>query len=204
MLQHLASIYVNLNKVRDVWYSYNKLVMKAGQPFGEFQTTFLYLAGEGQISTDNLWLDLFDKLTTQLQNCLASTLADLDIYKKLAERCLSLDTELKRIATRVDCQNQYKGLKGSQDVTVQKSTPGTFPGSHMSVFAQPAFITALESNRQASPSTPISVLMCFNCRQARHLSKDCRQSKCTAELKDIEEEVIEEDTEKEEPGKEDV
>jgi hypothetical protein len=105
MLQYLVSIYVNLNKVRDIWYSYNKLVMKAGQLFEEFQTTFLHLASKGQISTNNLWLDLFDKLTTQLQNCLVSTLADLDIYKKLAERCLSLNTELKRIVTKVDCQN---------------------------------------------------------------------------------------------------
>jgi hypothetical protein len=64
MTQHLALIYVNPNKVRDACYSYNKLVMKASETFGEFQTAFLHLAGEGQISIDNLWLDLFDKLTT--------------------------------------------------------------------------------------------------------------------------------------------
>jgi hypothetical protein len=102
MIQHLASIYVNPHKVRDARYNYGKLVMKSGQSFTEFQTNFLHLAGEGQIHSDNLRLDLYDKLTTQLQERLAATLEDLDTYDKLASRCLSLDTELKRITTRVD------------------------------------------------------------------------------------------------------
>jgi hypothetical protein len=104
MIQHLASIYVNPNKVRDARYSYSKLVMRTGQPFAEFQTTFLHLAGEGQVPADSLRLDLYDKLTTPLQERLAVMLEDLDTYAKLAARCLSLDTELKRIATRIDRQ----------------------------------------------------------------------------------------------------
>ena len=47
MLQHLASIYVNPNKVRDAQYEYRQLRMETGQPFATFQTRFLHLAGEG-------------------------------------------------------------------------------------------------------------------------------------------------------------
>src|SRR5436190_9438108 len=43
MIQHLAAIYVNPNRVRDAKYDYNCLIMKAGQTFTEFQTQFLHL-----------------------------------------------------------------------------------------------------------------------------------------------------------------
>ena len=66
MIQHLATIYENPNKVRDAKYDYNRLTMKTSQTFVEFQTQFLHLAGEAQIPAENLRLDLYDKLTTQL------------------------------------------------------------------------------------------------------------------------------------------
>ena len=64
MVQHLATIYVNPNKVRDAKYEYNRLMMKATQTFAEFQTQFLHLAGEAQIPIESLRLDLYNKLTT--------------------------------------------------------------------------------------------------------------------------------------------
>jgi hypothetical protein len=81
--------------------------MKASESFADFQTTFLHLAREGQIHSDNLRLDLYDRLTTQLQECLTAKLEDLDSYQKLANRCISLDTELKRITTRADRQKRF-------------------------------------------------------------------------------------------------
>ena len=38
MLDYLASIYVNLNAIRDARYNYNSLIMKLSQSFMEFQT----------------------------------------------------------------------------------------------------------------------------------------------------------------------
>ena len=63
MLQHLAAIYVNPNKVRDARYDYNRLMMNSSQTFAEFQTQFLHLAGEGQVPLESYRLDLYDKLT---------------------------------------------------------------------------------------------------------------------------------------------
>ena len=64
MIQHLATIYVNPNKVRDAKYDYNRLTMKTSQTFVDFQTQFLHLAGEAQIPAASLRLDLYDRLTT--------------------------------------------------------------------------------------------------------------------------------------------
>jgi hypothetical protein len=92
----------NPDKVRDARFAYRHLMMQSNQSFADFQTTFLHLAGEGQAPTDNLRMDLFDKLTTPLQERLVALLIDLDTYEKLAARCLAVDSELKRISTRVD------------------------------------------------------------------------------------------------------
>jgi hypothetical protein len=81
MLQHLASIYVNPNKVRDAQYEYRRLRMDTGQAFATFQTRFLHLAGEGQIPPSSYRLNLFDKLPTHLQRMLLPVLDDLDTYE---------------------------------------------------------------------------------------------------------------------------
>jgi hypothetical protein len=36
MIQHLAAIYVNLNRVRDAKYDYNRLTIRTSQTFIEF------------------------------------------------------------------------------------------------------------------------------------------------------------------------
>ena len=108
MIQHLAARYVNPNKVRDARYDYNRLMMKPSQPFIEFQTQFLHLAGEAQIPEDNLCLDLYDKLTTWMQEKLAVQLRTLDTFTELSACCLSLDSELKRIAARLDRQKRIR------------------------------------------------------------------------------------------------
>ena len=95
MIQHLAAIYVNPNKVQDARYDYNRLMMKPSQPFVEFQTQFLHLVGEAQTLAKNLHLDLYNKLTTQMQEKLAVHLRTLDTFVKLSACCLSLDSELK-------------------------------------------------------------------------------------------------------------
>ena len=100
MFEHLEAIYVNPNKVRDAQFDYNRLTMKTTQTFVEFQTQFLHLAGEAQIPAESLRLDLYDRLTTQLQEELAAQLRTLDTFAKLSASCLSLDTELQRISAR--------------------------------------------------------------------------------------------------------
>jgi hypothetical protein len=95
--------------------------MTTNQSFAEFQTTFLYLAGKGQIYESNLRIDLYNKLFTDLQKGMASHLVDLDTYDKLAARCLSLNTELRRINARVDRQKRLAEGKSCTDTTAPKT-----------------------------------------------------------------------------------
>src|SRR5438045_9036368 len=70
MVQHLATIYVNPNKVRDAKYDYNRLMMRTGQTFAEFQTQFLHLADEAQIPMESLRVDLYYNRTSPLHDTL--------------------------------------------------------------------------------------------------------------------------------------
>ena len=80
ILQHLTVIYINPNKVWDIKYEYNHLIMKPCQSFTKFQTQFLHLIGEGQVPLKNYCLNLYNKLTIRLQEKIAVTLDNLPTY----------------------------------------------------------------------------------------------------------------------------
>jgi hypothetical protein len=52
---------------------YRRLNMRANETFLDFYTRFLHLAGEGRILDEDLRLDLYDKITLELQCAIAPT-----------------------------------------------------------------------------------------------------------------------------------
>ena len=62
---------------------YHKLMMRPTKTFMDFYTRFLRLASEGQIPHEDLRLDLYDKLTLELQRAIAPMEGTLDTLKDL-------------------------------------------------------------------------------------------------------------------------
>jgi hypothetical protein len=69
-------------------------MMKSTETFADFHTRFLYLAGQARIPEEDLRLDLFDKLTLELQRTVLPVYSTLQTVKSLADECLSLDQGL--------------------------------------------------------------------------------------------------------------
>lgn len=193
MLQYLASIYINPNKVRDAQYEYRRLRMESGQTFVAFQTKFLHLAGEGHIPQSSYRLDLFDKLPIHIQRMLLPVLDDLETYEQLATRCLTLDTGLRRIEEA----NLQKRIVRTE------ARPSTFAATGL-VPTQPATLlpqrrTSLTPDRTSRQDTPLNpAVTCYNCQKQGHYASSCPEPKRT-DLKALEEEVSDDEMLKGEP-----
>ena len=70
---------------------YCKLIIWSTKTFMDFYTRFLHLASEGQILGEDLRLDLYDKLTLELQHAIALMEGTLDELKDLQKALLRLD-----------------------------------------------------------------------------------------------------------------
>src|SRR5258706_283615 len=211
MIAHLASIYVNPNRVRDAKYDFSRLLMKPGELFSEFQTSFLHLAGEAQIPQEDLKTDLYDKLTIPLRRTLATNLRSWTSYQDAVADCLSVDTELRRISLQEDRQKRFRtttALSGptaraampttsAYAPTQREKTPGPLPpGKDYS--GQARGKTPVEPDR---PPVPSSVI-CFKCSKPGHYAASCPDHG-PGDLKEIEEEYDVVDTNDEDSGKED-
>ena len=70
---------------------YHKLMMRPTETFMDFYTRFLHLASEGQIPHEDLHLDLYDKLTLELQRAIVLIEGTLNTLKDLQKAVLRLD-----------------------------------------------------------------------------------------------------------------
>ena len=203
MLQHLASIYVNPNKVRDAQYEYRRLRMETGQVFAAFQTKFLHLAGEGQVPQSGYRLDLFDKLPVYLQRMLLPVLDDLETYEQLATRCLTLDTGLRRIE---EMNPKRRSIRTDErPSTFATTTPGTSRLVTPSPIPHSSSPPARQSRTNTSPDrtvrqdTPLNpAVTCYNCQERGHYASSCPEPKKT-DLNAVEEEISDDEMLKEEP-----
>jgi Zinc knuckle len=189
MLEYLASIYVNPNHVRDARASYNTLSMKQSQAFSVFQTEFLHLAGEAQVPRESLRMDLYDRLTTELQRGLAANLPRIESYEELAAYASSLDSELKRIAIREERQKRYREklparlqVTSGPSATHITSTRGMPTPSYPSQRLR-ADTPRTEPRRLTPAEAPI---ICYNCGEPGHKAPACPRPP-KGDLKEIEE-----------------
>ena len=76
--------------------------MKLIETFVDFHTRFLHLVRQGKIPKEDLRLDLFNKLTIELQQIVLLVYSMLTTTKTLANKCLSLNQGLRKLKAQLD------------------------------------------------------------------------------------------------------
>jgi hypothetical protein len=144
------------------------------------------LAGEGQIHKSNLRIDLYNKLSTNLQKGIASHLIDFDTYDKLTAYCLSLNTKLQRINARVNRQKRLAEEKSRTDTIAPKTfTLASTSALFKSTLFVPRVFAFPKPTRQATFSLTSLLVTCYNCKKPGHFSRNCPKLR-RADLKKIE------------------
>lgn len=159
MINHLAAIYMDPYKKENARFEFRRLTMKPSQPFTEFHTRFLRLAGIAEIPQEDHRHELYDKITIDLQKAVLPTMATLQTHKALADQCLLLDQGLKRIRERSD--RLRKPIKQTSTITPTASPPNPVTGRSRPTYDNPARQTLSREGK------------CFICQQPGHLMRDC-------------------------------
>ena len=158
IIDYLASIYKDPYKVQNARHKYKGLMMKPIETFANFYTHFLHLARQAKILRDDLQLDLFNKLTLELQKIVLLVYSTLTIARTLANQCLLLNQGLYRIKAHLDQVKAYNTLSRSSTLSIsppirttptnsrlaaRESTPARTPfsqGATLDRFAQPQYL----------------------------------------------------------------
>ena len=199
MVAHLASIYEDPYKVQNARHSYKSLMMKPSETFTDFRTRFLHLAGQARIPDEDLALDLFDKLTLELQRAVLPMYPDIQTAKELMQRCQALDQGLQRIKARVD-RNKTRDQTPRPATTTNSPVTDRKPPTNSQ--------TDLQATRENTPARPPLGLRpsynnpkkqqlsdqgaCFSCGQKGHIARDCLTATVkTADVSLIQDELVE-------------
>jgi hypothetical protein len=176
MIDHLATVYDDPHKVLNARTDFKKLLMRPSATFHNFYTNFLHLAGAGKIPVEDYRTELYDKLTIDLQKAVLPTYGSLTTYRQLADQCLLLDRELKRIRERTDrIQNRQATSSQIQKPVATTTQPADTPRAttpRPQAFADRPRPSYDSADRQALSRAGA----CFKCRQPGHRAVECPQN----------------------------
>lgn len=196
MFKTLDSIYLNPFQTRDARNQYRELRMSTRQSFHEFKTQFLHLANEAQVPEADRFHDLYDKLTAPLQRQILNQLPTMaEKFETLCTFALSIDSELKRLNTRV---LREKEAAAAADQQAKVPNRRSRPNPQNRPTTPPAPSASKPANQESNPSfgilqhigtlnpTQSSEPKCYNCGGVGHFIAKCPFPQRAADVKDIE------------------
>ena len=159
MLEHLKTIYNDLNQVTTAKNQFWQLYMKLINQFHDFLSEFLYLAAEAGVSDDDLKDELYHQIMTKLQELTMAEINSNGFFRQFTSFCSQTASCLKVMSHQIQKNQQYTSAQGHMGAasslttsTTVKKEPGTL---------SPTNSTAWTNNW----SQLMQEGKCFNCQE---------------------------------------
>ena len=178
MLEHLKTIYDDLNWVTTVKNQFWQLYMKTTDWFHDFLSEFLYLTAEAGISDDDLKDELYHQLTTKLQELTMAEINSNGTFRQFTSFCSQTTSCLEVMSHWIQKNQQYTNSQGHMGTN---ASPNTSPTVKKETRTLSLMTTAQMNDR----SQLMHEGKCFNCHEHGHLSIDCPK-KQKSDLKELE------------------
>lgn len=172
MLEHLRTIYDDLNRVTIAKNQFHSLYMKTGNKFHNFLSEFLYLAAEAGVAEEDWKDELYHRLTTELQK--------LTMVEKIKEGSFNeFSSSCSQTANYLEIINHHH----------QRNHAFT-PSSNQGSTAKGTTLTDSPVKKEEDTDYHNQLLKqgkCFTCFQHGHLSRNCPKKKMVdTEIKKLE------------------
>ena len=216
MIEVLETVFVNPNQVREAGQEYRQLMMSPMDTFVDFKTRYLLLAEKAGIPQSSRRLDLYDKLTVELQTSLVPVLTTLTTFSDLCARAIAVDQERKWISQRVAKNKAAKLTYGRvlpftgsiKQPTASSGSVTALPSSMKTRPPSPSPRVHFSDSQARSPTPPVdSKVTCYNCGRPGHYASACTYpQKPSADLSELERTVEQDSTveDLEEQGKDEL
>lgn len=187
VLEHLKTIFLDVNRVITAKGKFRRLYMKPCDKFQEFLSEFSYLAQESGLAESEWKEELYHRIHVDMQRLVIRESNDdaLD-FNEFATECTRTANRLEQITQKEQRgKNQSSAAKNSnQESTIPNQKPAT-PAKSAIPKPDPntktsGRLTLGERNQLMKEGK------CFYCKEQGHLSIDCPAKKRAMELKALE------------------
>ncbi len=206
MVDFLVTSLRNPHQKADARAAYKELRMHSNESFFDFKLKFLQNATRGKIAKSEWKDDLYDKLTTALQDEMRIEVQKIQDFTEFADLTSGTDSRLKRDRARNPIPPTSKAaptqVRTMQVRTTGATTPPTTQVARSSETPAPPrqYSAALSRpkqiiERRQTSTPPATSITCYNCGEAGHTRPECPHPRRDADLNEI---VEQEDSESEE------
>lgn len=199
VLEHLKSIYQDVNRVLTAKGKFRRLYMKPTDKFQEFLSEFSYLAQESGLAETEWKEELYYRIHEDMQRLvIRESIDDTLDFKDFATECTRFSNRAEQIAQKAQRgKNRIPVNNAARTPNQDANTPGQKAATPKpDQKAQPiGRLTPNERNQLMKEGK------CFYCKEQGHLSTDCPAKKRALELRALEADNATNEHVNEDPGK---
>jgi hypothetical protein len=180
VLEHLKTIYQDVNRTLNAKARFRRLFMKNGVRFQEFLSEFSYLAQESELAEPEWKEELYYKLTTDMQRLVIRESNDQALgFKDFTVACTQTANRLEQISTN---EQRNKGRQPRANTPASDSPTPNPPKKN------PSQDNGIREENKLTRENRDQLMRegrCFTCKQKGHMSSSCPLKRHTS-LKEIE------------------